>query len=419
MTDNETVRAYLERDLLQNVVPLKMLAAYSHGIEAFHAQVGEDEGVLLLLETAVFPFDAATYPAYDKIVLIASDSPAVTSLLSQHIPAHKNLVFKLCREDDKEVIAQQISVQRKTAYLSYTIPSSSTSQKSSPSWPIHENVIISKEWDARLMPLYAQIDYTQEEVQGFFATDRTWNFAVFDEREPICACLAYKNYQSIWEIGALYTQPTYRQQGLAQLVVETAVSTLLAHNLIPRYQVWEENIASRKLAEKLGLELFLTTTHFIHRVQTPVEISLATPEDSPELVRILKAAFTIEANRYDKFDIPPLQETVENFAASFADLTIYKAEQNGEIVGSVNTRIEGSTCYIGRLVVDPEIHNQGIGRQLMARAEAENAHVPRFELFTGYRSEKNIRFYEKQGYTIYDQKMSEEDFGMVYLEKFQ
>jgi len=414
MTVNETVRAYLERDLLQNVVPLKMLAAYSHGIKAFHAQVGEDEGVLLLLETAVFPFDAATYPAYDKIVLIASDSPTITDLLSQHIPAHKNLVFKLCREADKEVIAQHVPVQRKTAYLSFT-----PTQKSSQSWPIHENVIISEEWEAQFMPLYAQIDYTQEEVQGFFATDQTWNFAIFDEGEPICACLAYKNYQSIWEIGALYTLPAYRQQGLAQQVVETAVSSLLTHNLIPRYQVWEENIASRKLAEKLGLELFLTTTHYIHKVQTPVEISLATPEDSAELVRILKAAFMLEAIRYNKFDIPPLLETVENFAASFADLTIYKAEQNGKIVGSVNTRIEGSTCYIGRLIVGPEIHNQGIGKQLMARAEADNAQVARFELFTGYRSEKNIRFYEKQGYTSYDQKMLEEDFGMVYLEKFQ
>jgi len=419
MTDNETVRAYLERDLLQNAVPLKMLAAYSHGIEAFHAQVGEDEGVLLLLETAVFPFDAATYPAYDKIVLIASDSPAVTSQLSQHIPVHKNLVFKLCRDDDKEVIAQQVPVQRNTAYLSYTTPSSSTSLKSSQPWPVHENVIISEEWDAQLMPLYAKIDYTQEEVEGFFAADRTWNFTIIADGKPICACLAYKNYQSIWEIGALYTLPGYRQQGLAQRVVETAVSTLLAHNLTPRYQVWEENIASRKLAEKLGLELFLTTTHYIHRVQTPVEISLATPEDSADLVRILKAAFMLEAIRYNKFDIPPVMETVENFAASFTDLTIYKAEQNGKIVGSVNTLIEGSTCYIGRLIVDPEIHNQSIGKQLMARAEADNAQVTRFELFTGYRSEKNIRFYEKQGYTIYDQKMSEEDFGMVFMEKFQ
>jgi phosphoribosylformimino-5-aminoimidazole carboxamide ribotide isomerase len=151
----------------------------------------------------------------------------------------------------------------------------------------------------------------------------------------------------------------------------------------------------------------------------PVEISLAKPEDSAELVRILKAAFMLEAIRYNKFDIPPLLETVENFAASFADLTIYKAEQNGKIVGSVNTRVENGTCYIGRLIVDPEYHNQGIGKQLMTSAEADNPQVTRFELFTGYRSEKNIKFYEKQGYTIYAQKMYEEDFGMVYLEKFQ
>ncbi len=414
MTNHEKIYVCLERHLLKNVVPLKMLAAYAHGIEAFHAGVGEDEGVLLLLETAVSPFDAATYPASDKVVLLASHSPTVTESLVQHIPTNKNLVCKLCQEADKEIIAQRIPLQRQTAYLSFTAP-----QHGSRHWSIQEAVVISQAWDEQLMPLFAQNHYTQEEVAGFFAAAQTWNFAIFNEDKPVCACLAYKNYDAIWEIGALYTLPEYRQQGLAQQVIETAVSTLLAHNLIPRYQIREDNIASRKLAEKLGLQQFLTTTHYLHHVRTAVDISIAAPEDSPELVRILKAAFMIEAKRYHKFDIPPLLETEENFAASFANLTIYKAEQNGKIVGSVNTRVENNTCYIGRLVVDPEIHNQGVGKQLMARAEADNPHVSRFELYTGYRSEKNIRFYEKQGYKIYDQKMYEPDFGMVFMEKFQ
>jgi GNAT superfamily N-acetyltransferase len=418
MSDTEIIRAYLERDLLKNVVPLKMLAAYPQGIEAFHARVDEDEGVLLLLETAVSPFDAATYPTSDKIVLLASDSPTVTKALCQHIPTDQNLVFKLCREADKEIIARQMPVQRKTAYISYTAPTSTKSK-----WGHHDHVDVSRQWDARLMPLYAQNSYTPEEVTGYFASDviadHAWNFAIFADNEPVCACLAYKNYKNVWEIGALYTLPDYRRQGLAQQVVETAVSTLLAYNLIPRYQIREDNEASYQLAEKLNLERFLTTTHYFHHVQTPVAINIAVPEDSADLVRILKAAFTIEAERYHKFDIPPLQETVANFAASFAELTIYKAEQNGRIVGSVNTRCEDDTCYIGRLVVDPLLHNQGIGKQLMLRAQADNPQVNRFELYTGYRSHNNIRFYEKLGYKIYDTKMFEPDFGMVYMEKIQ
>ena len=78
----------------------------------------------------------------------------------------------------------------------------------------------------------------------------------------VCACLAYHNYNNIWEIGALHTLPTARRQGHAQKVVAAAVHHLQINQLRPRYQFHESNHASQQLAKKLGLIPFLTTTHF-------------------------------------------------------------------------------------------------------------------------------------------------------------
>lgn len=147
-------------------------------------------------------------------------------------------------------------------------------------------------------------------------------------------------------------------------------------------------------------------------------ITTATLTDAPEILALQKLAFRSEAERYNKLDIPPLVESLDQFLPLFASHTIYKFVDDGRILGSVNIRIdEHKTGHIGRLIVHPEAQNQGIGKQLMTHLEANNPEVIRFELFTGYRTHKNIQFYEKQGYTIYDTVMRGEDFGFVYMEK--
>lgn len=147
-------------------------------------------------------------------------------------------------------------------------------------------------------------------------------------------------------------------------------------------------------------------------------ITQATPADAEEILALQKLAFLSEAERYNKFDIPPLVETLDEFLPLFDVHIIYKFEENGRILGSVNMRIdEHNTGHIGRLIVHPEAQNQGIGKQLMIHLEANNPDVTRFELFTGYRTHKNIQFYQKQGYAIYDTIMRGDDFGFVYMEK--
>ena len=59
------------------------------------------------------------------------------------------------------------------------------------------------------------------------------------------------------------------------------------------------------------------------------------------------------------------------------------------------------TWDIGRLMVAPDLQGRGIGRLLLTPIEAAApGGVRAFVLFTGARSERNIRIYKKAGYRL-------------------
>jgi RimJ/RimL family protein N-acetyltransferase len=76
-------------------------------------------------------------------------------------------------------------------------------------------------------------------------------------------CFAEQIYTGIWEIGGVYTAPEHRRKGYARQVVLAALAQLKARLLRPRYQVREDNLASCRLAESIGLVPFVVVEHFI------------------------------------------------------------------------------------------------------------------------------------------------------------
>jgi ribosomal protein S18 acetylase RimI-like enzyme len=131
-----------------------------------------------------------------------------------------------------------------------------------------------------------------------------------------------------------------------------------------------------------------------------MKILQATVDDAEEILMIQKRAYQSEAELYCNYDIPPLKQTIEELSAQFKDHVILKAVLDNRIIGTVRAYEENGTCYIGRLAVCPEFQNQGAGTALMRAVEGCFS-PQRFELFTGSKSEKNIHFYEKLGYTIF------------------
>ena len=69
------------------------------------------------------------------------------------------------------------------------------------------------------------------------------------------------------------------------------------------------------------------------------------------------------------------------------------------LVGAVRGRLEGDEWEIGRLMVAPDLRGRGLGRLLLEAIEAAAPpSASRLSLFTGARSERNLRLYKRAGY---------------------
>ena len=146
-------------------------------------------------------------------------------------------------------------------------------------------------------------------------------------------------------------------------------------------------------------------------------ITLAEKEDLGKILEIQKLAFRSQAEIYSDYSIPPLIQTLEEIEQDFQNQTYLKAVINEDIIGSVRGYEDNNTCYIGRLIVHPAFQNQGYGTKLMAKIESIFKKVERYEIFTGYKDEKNLYLYQKLRYKKFKLEKVHENLFFEYLEK--
>ena len=152
-----------------------------------------------------------------------------------------------------------------------------------------------------------------------------------------------------------------------------------------------------------------------HHRQT-IPIKLAEEADLEVILSLQKLAYRSEAERYNDFDLPPLHQTLDEIRADFARMTFFKATAGERIVGSVRGYVKDGTCYIGRLIVHPDVQGQGIGTRLMQTLEQHFKTARRFELFTGHKSEEALHLYHKLGYREF-KRQDMATHTVVFLEK--
>jgi predicted GNAT family N-acyltransferase len=148
-----------------------------------------------------------------------------------------------------------------------------------------------------------------------------------------------------------------------------------------------------------------------------IEIINAVQQDLETILELQKACYQSEAEIHDEYDIPPLNQDMESIKDDFAKMVILKGQVDGQIVASVRGFAKGGTAYIGRLIVKNDIQNQGIGKQLMNSIETVFMHCNRYELFTGFKSQKNLYLYNKLGYKEFRKHRVNDKLTLVYLEK--
>ena len=149
-----------------------------------------------------------------------------------------------------------------------------------------------------------------------------------------------------------------------------------------------------------------------------MQIVPATIDDAPAILDLQKLAYHTEAILYHDWSIPPLTQTLAELCAEFTDWKILKANRGNRIIGSVRAIERKGTCSIGRLMVHPQHQRQGIGGRLMQAIESMFPEAAKFELFTGSKSEGNIRLYERLGYHSSRTERLSANLSLVFFEKW-
>jgi ribosomal protein S18 acetylase RimI-like enzyme len=129
-----------------------------------------------------------------------------------------------------------------------------------------------------------------------------------------------------------------------------------------------------------------------------MQIQRATPDDLPSILHLQRRAYQSEAELYGDPNLPPLRQTEAEVLTEFVGKCFFKIDEHGQLVGSVRCWLQGGTVHIERLIVLPECQGKGLGTALLSYAERCFAEASYAELFTGHRSERNLRLYHRLGY---------------------
>lgn len=143
-----------------------------------------------------------------------------------------------------------------------------------------------------------------------------------------------------------------------------------------------------------------------------------TLDDLPALLEIQRAAFQKEAHQYGDCSVPPLAQTLDDLRADLASKAFLKAvDDNGTIVGSIRASECDGICLLEKLSVAPAHQRLGYGSQLLLAVEALYPRITHFRLFTGHKSEANIRLYQRLGYrTTHTEEISPR-LTLIHMEK--
>jgi RimJ/RimL family protein N-acetyltransferase len=257
---SDTVLAVLRRAPLDNVVLLKFLLAAPEAATVHQIVRGDDAATVLLLDHRFSDFDRETYPAASASALIASNRPELTRDLLAFVPREQTLVFKLASQADRLVVAEEFPLERRTAFLSYTATAMA---------PLDAGADIETTTAETPFELLAAQGHSAEWLGPIIESGRAFISVLRDGPRPLSACFAFQIDGAVWEVGGVYTQPQERGKGLAYRVVHRALAELQRRGHVARYQVADENTASIRLAETLGMKRYLTLTHYLSAPDLP------------------------------------------------------------------------------------------------------------------------------------------------------
>jgi tRNA (guanine37-N1)-methyltransferase len=165
-----------------------------------------------------------------------------------------------------------------------------------------------------------------------------------------------------------------------------------------RIAAWRHDQAVRRTAARRPDLLHPAQAVTVAHLQR-TEVRIATTADAGEILSLQLACWVSEALANGTMDIPPLHEDLDAVVASLDRWTTFVLRYAERLIGSVRGRMYDETWDVGRLMVAPDLRGRGLGRWLLEYVEsAAPPEARRITLFTGARSNENLRLYRRAGY---------------------
>jgi tRNA (guanine37-N1)-methyltransferase len=200
-------------------------------------------------------------------------------------------------------------------------------------------------------------------------------------------------------------EESHGDAGLLEYPVYTKPASWRGHDVPPvllsgdhaRIAAWRHDQALRRTAARRPD--LLHPSHALTVGDADLDVRTATPADAGELLTLQLACWVQEAHANQTLDLPPLQEDLADVEAWLGEWTTLVVRSGPRLVAAVRGRLDGDTWNVGRLMVAPDLRGRGLGRWLLERIEAAAPpDARRADLFTGSRSEDNLRRYRRAGY---------------------
>jgi ribosomal protein S18 acetylase RimI-like enzyme len=148
--------------------------------------------------------------------------------------------------------------------------------------------------------------------------------------------------------------------------------------------------------------------------------------DAGEVLTLQRAAYVSEAQIHGDLDLPPLRQSVSELSTELARedvLAVGWRDDAGRLLAAVRATVaagDGTVAEIGRLTVVPDRQGQGLGSRLLDAVEDRlPACVREVRLFTGERSEANLRLYRRHGYRETHRTDTPAGYALVHMRKLR
>jgi ribosomal protein S18 acetylase RimI-like enzyme len=140
-------------------------------------------------------------------------------------------------------------------------------------------------------------------------------------------------------------------------------------------------------------------------IDTPLQLRLGLPDDAHAIRTLTRAAYAPWVALIGREPLP----MTADYDAAVAEHRFDLAYREGELVGLIETRAAADHLLVVNVAVAPACQSAGLGRRLLAHAEAlaRERGLTTLRLYTNARFERNIAIYQRIGYVIEREETSE------------